>query len=162
MARGVHAFRAVPVYVAPVLRIAIAFLIPSVAACGAEPPPPKAPVAAPFARPAERHPIEGVWRLVQFDSRDPLEPPLDGFVAGELGHLEVWLSTGRLHASGALVNTACDYQIDQYDGREFALRLTSETALWSTVSGRIEGDELHFDALDVPWVGSGRFTRQSP
>jgi hypothetical protein len=162
MARGVHAFRPVPVYLAPALRIAIALLIPTLAACGAEPPPPRAPVAAPVAHPGARHPIEGVWRLVQFDSRDPLEPPLDGFVAGELGHLEVWLSTGRLFASGELVDTACEYHIEQYDGREFALRLTSENALWSTVSGRIEGDELYFDALDVPWVGSGRFTRHGP
>jgi hypothetical protein len=145
----------------PVVRIAFALsLIQSLVACGAEPPLRSAPVAAPVARAAPRHPIEGVWRLVQFDSRDPLDAPLHGFVAGELGHLEVWLSTGRLYASGELVDTACEYQIDEFDGREFALTLTSEDA-WSTVSGRIEGDEIYFDALDRPWVGSGRFVRQS-
>jgi hypothetical protein len=97
--------------------------------------------------------------LVQFDSRDPLDPPLEGFVAGELGQLEVWLSSGRLYATGELVNTVCDYHIDEFDGREFALTLMSENT-WSTVTGRLEENQVFFDALDVPWVGSGRFTRE--
>lgn len=113
------------------------------------------------ARPEAKHPIEGRWRLVQFDSRDPLDPPLEGFVAGELGHLEVWLQKGRLYAAGELVDGVCDYRVDAFDGREFSLTLKSE-ATWSTVSGRLDGDDVYFDALDVPWVGSGRFTRQGP
>lgn len=113
------------------------------------------------ARPETQHPIEGLWRLVQFDSRDPLDPPLEGFVAGELGHLEVRLQQGRLYATGELVDGVCDYSVDEFDGREFSLTLKSEET-WSTVSGRLDGDDVHFDALDVPWVGSGRFTRQGP
>lgn len=108
-----------------------------------------------------KHPIEGVWRLVQFDSRDPLDPPLEGFVAGEVGHLEVWLQGGRLYASGELVDGVCDYRIDEFDGEKFAITLKSE-ATWSTVSGRLEGNDVYFDALDVPWVGSGRVTRPGP
>lgn len=130
-------------------------------ACGADRPPPSPRVATPVVRPTPPHPIEGVWRLVQFDSRDPLDPPLEGFVAGELGHLDVWLTSDRLYASGELVDAACGYRIDEFNGQEFALTLTADNAGWSTVSGRIEGDDLYFDALDVPWVGSGRFTRQS-
>ena len=134
----------------------------SVVACGGQPPP-TAQLAAvvPAPRPVPKHPIEGVWRLVQFDSRDPLDPPLEGFVAGELGQLEVWLSSGRLYATGELVNTVCDYRIDEFDGREFALTLSSENTSWSAVTGRLEENQVFFDALDVPWVGSGRFTREA-
>ena len=115
----------------------------------------------PSARPETKDSIEGLWRLVQFDSRDPLDPPLEGFVAGELGHLEVWLQKGRLYATGELVDGVCDYSVDEFDGRAFSLTLKSE-ATWSTVSGRLDGDDVYFDALDVPWVGSGRFIRQGP
>lgn len=156
-----HAFGPVSVTASPVFRIGTALLALGLVACGAEPPPVKAPAPATVPRATPRHPIEGVWRLVQFDSREPLDPPLEGFVAGELGHLEVWLSTGRLYATSELINTACDYHLDEFDGREFTLTLTSENTTWSAVSGRIEGDEIYFDALDVPWVGSGRFERQN-
>lgn len=148
---------------APALRFVIALLAASAGACSASRPLASPVVKAePAPQTAAKHPIEGLWRLVQFDSRDPLDPPLEGFVAGELGHLEVWLSPTRLYANGELVDTVCDYHIDEFDGRKFALTLTSEGTTWSTVSGRLEKDEIFFDALDAPWVGSGRFTRQGP
>lgn len=107
-------------------------------------------------------PVEGVWRLDAFDSREPLDPPLEGFVSGELGQLEVSLWHGRLHATGTLVHAVCDYEIEDFDGHQFTLILVDENAVSSAVAAKLEGDNLYFDALEVPWVGTGKLTRHAP
>jgi hypothetical protein len=143
--------------------ISVLLLCGGVVACGE---PQVRPALAPeITRTPKRekpNPVEGLWRLVAFDSREPLDPPLEGFVSGELGHLEVSLWRGRLQATGTLVHAVCDYEIEEFDGHEFTLTLLDENAVSSAVAGRLEGDNLYFDALEVPWVGTGRLTRYAP
>jgi hypothetical protein len=145
------------------LPISVLLLCSGIVACGE--PQLRHATAPPVTRAPARavpSPIEGVWRLVAFDSREPLDPPLEGFVSGELGQLEVSLWHGRLHATGTLVHAVCDYEIEDFDGREFTLTLVGDNAVSSTVAGRLEGDSLYFDALEVPWVGTGKLMRYAP
>ncbi len=126
---------------------------PLLPGCGSKTPGPADAVASANQR------LGGSWRLQTFSPATPLDLPLQAVLSAELGQLIVTFTQGTFSAAGPGLNFSGRYEVSSASGDMVSLVLYDTQGVGYHFSAQFIGNELHFQSIDKPWVGTGKFDR---
>lgn len=103
--------------------------------------------------------LGGSWRLKNFSPATPLDLPLQGVLAAELGQLIVTFNQGQFSAVGPGIELKSRYQVTSASGDQVSVIVYDAHNVGYHFSLQFAGRVLQFQSNDKPWIGVGEFER---
>lgn len=103
--------------------------------------------------------LRGEWLLVDFRSREQLEPMLASLLNAQFRQLTVTITEHDLVATGVGVSARRTYTVREATDDQFSATLTDPSGSSYDIGGLFQGRRLAFVSRTSPWAGEGQLER---